>query len=157
MCVWRSVLIRIFLFSLGWWVLAEGDLKEPWLISVGVGAAVVFSMFLFPPVFHGWRIRKVLAFIPWFIWNSILGGIDVARRSLSKDMRLEPKVVKIQLHHGEIPSLLLAWVVSLLPGTACVQWRGSGMSIHILDEKSDPLPKVQELERKLSEMVDESA
>ncbi len=155
MCLWRSVVIRAILFLFGWWVLAEGSFDQPWLIGLGVVVAVVASLALFPHGNQRWKPWRVVVFVPWFVWNSILGGFDVAIRAFSRDMKLDPGIVPIQLQYGEMPSLLLAWVVSLLPGTACVLWREKEMEIHILDRKSDPMPKVHELERKLNRMAEE--
>jgi len=71
---------RIALFSLLWWILTEGTINS-WLVGAPmVVFAVLASEALLPAV--SWSVSGIVRFVPFFLWRSLNGGVDVARRAL---------------------------------------------------------------------------
>ncbi|PTN35301.1 Na+/H+ antiporter subunit E [Desulfonatronum sp. SC1] len=148
-----GVLARILGFSLLWWILTEGGSLFSVLGLLGVGMAVLVSFRLLPP--RSWPLRPlaVVRFLPFFLWQSLLGGLDVASRS----MRLKVNVTPILITHvftkeSEAARVLFVWVVSLLPGTAAVDLQVDKALIHVLDQRLADSSTLRELERKVAGM-----
>lgn len=147
------LVLRLFLFSLIWWVLAEGVIREPLFPVIAVIMAVAVSLPLWPPRSWRWHPLEVLRFIPWFLWNSILGGFDVAMRACRPSMQLQPEIVEFESSIGKNPTLLFVWTVSLLPGTACIRIdNDTQLKIHILSNSPEIIAKLHELERRLAKL-----
>lgn len=91
------------------------------------------------------RFGALLALAPHFLWQSVLAGLDVARRAFDPRMPLAPGFVEYPV---ELPSGLtrntFAAITSLLPGSVpCGETRGA-MVYHCLDRR---LPNVEQLKR----------
>lgn len=146
-----ALLRRLALFTALWWILAEGRWSEPWVIVLVILASVAASWFVWPTGAWRWRPLAVLAFVPWFLWQSLAGGFDVARRAMQPRPALQPRVVAMEIDLPENAASLFAWILSLLPGTACVHIEGRHFRIHLLDETS--LPKVEDLRRRIARLL----
>ena len=142
---------RLAWFTLLWWVLAEGRWDEPLMIAVLVAAGTGCSLLLWPTGVWRWRPLQVLAFLPWFLRQSLAGGFDVARRAFQPVPALQPRVVSMDIDLPPDASCLFAWIVSLLPGTACVHRESGQVKIHLLDETC--LPQVRELEARIRRLL----
>lgn len=150
-----ALLSRLALFTLLWWILSGGRWSELAVIAVVIFVSAVSSLLLWPVGSWRWRPLAVLAFIPWFLWQSLCGGFDVAWRALQMRPSLQPRVVCMTIDLPENAACLFAWILSLLPGTACVHIEGDRFRIHLLDEVS--LPKVDELRRRVARLLHEPA
>lgn len=146
-----AVLLRFALFTLLWWILAEGRWQEPLVIALIVVLSTLSSLFLWPLRSWRWRPLHVLAFLPWFLWQSLRGGFDVSRRAFQVRPALRPEFSSMTIHLPSCPSCLFAWIISLLPGTACISREGEDFVIHLLD--SDSLPQVKILERRIHRLL----
>jgi multicomponent Na+:H+ antiporter subunit E len=144
---WRAALLILI------WAMLAGD--WPWengLLALALVAAALFSScHLCPPAPIGLRPWQVVRFLPWFLGQSLVGGIDVAQRALNPRMPLDSGfiVMPFQAPPGP-PRIALIWIMSLLPGTAAVHWRDSDISVHVLDRKLHTVEKLQELERRVT-------
>ena len=144
---------RAALFSSFWWVLSSGD-RESWVIG---GPVVLFatasSLLLSYGARHRWRLTGLLSFMPFFLWRSFCGSIDVARRALHPRMLLEPAFMEysVGLPDGA-PRLFMANVVSLLPGTLSVELRGGCLKVHVLDIKAPVFDELQSLESRVADL-----
>jgi multicomponent Na+:H+ antiporter subunit E len=86
-----------------------------------VGGAVVplalaLSVWLLPlgaPV----RIGSVLRQMPHFIYQSLVGGIDVAWRAFAPSMPIKPCWIAIRINLPEGGRVALGGELSLMPGT----------------------------------------
>ena len=90
----RTVLSRAVLFF-GLWLVLLPSLK-PADLAVGLiatAAATWTSAHLMPPEVGHVRLLALLAFVPHFAWQSVMAGVDVARRAMSPRMRLKPGFV----------------------------------------------------------------
>ena len=145
------VIGRLLGFTLMWWVLSEGRWQDPMPILAIIVIATFCSLRLWPTGMWKWRPLNVLAFLPWFLWQSLCGGFDVARRAYQIQPSLRPEIVSMTIHLRPESACLFAWIVSLLPGTACIHKEGGAFEIHLLD--ADSLPKVRELEKRISRLI----
>lgn len=140
------------LFALLWWVLAEGRL-DAWALGIlfvllGVASAAAVR------IEQGrWRTEARLSMIgllrlaPQFVWQSLRGGADVARRALRPRPALAPELLdyRLQLPAGPGP-VLLASLISLTPGTLAFVVDGS-LLIHVLDVEDFDRTQIQRFER----------
>jgi multicomponent Na+:H+ antiporter subunit E len=150
---WRFVLqggIRAALLALFWWVLSNGN-PESWVVG---GPVVLFATVSSLLLSHGarqhWRLTGLLSFVPFFLWRSFCGSIDVARRAMHPKMPLEPAFIdyNLSLPNGAF-RLFMANVVSLLPGTLSAELRGDWLKVHVLDANADVFEELQSLESKI--------
>ena len=148
-----ALVVRLMLFALTWWVIAEGQLREPLISLSCILIAAGVSVWLWPPLDWRWNALHILRFIPWFLWNSILGGVDVARRAFKFRMDLNPGIIEIKSRLTERPRLLFIWTVSLLPGTASISLEGETVYIHALDVRVGTKEMLRELERRLGRLL----
>ncbi|TVP79884.1 MAG: cation transporter [Puniceicoccaceae bacterium] len=145
-----AVLSRLLGFTLLWWVLSEGRWQDPFLILAILLIATFCSLRLWPP--GVWKLSPlhVLAFLPYFFWQSLCGGFDVARRAFQIKPALSPETVTMTMDLRPESACLFAWVVSLLPGTACIHKNGTSFQIHLLDANSES--KVHQLEQRINRL-----
>ncbi|MCH8540029.1 MAG: Na+/H+ antiporter subunit E [Opitutales bacterium] len=142
--------VRWVLFLGLWWVLSGGVWREPGVILGASFAGAAFSVWLCPPGAWRFQFRKVPGFVLWFLGASFLGGLDVARRAFSPSLPLESVIQEFSHSMTEKESYFFAWVVSLLPGTVCLEMKKDFMRIHSLDtEISD---RMQALEARIKKL-----
>lgn len=142
----RSILLRLASFVLGWIVLTEGDLRDAWLGGVVAVLACAASYRVLPAgAVTGLRLGGLLRYLGYFAVQSVAGGVDVSLRALRPAMPVRPAFTEVDL---DLPSeglrVLLAWTVSLLPGTASVVLEDRRLVIHML---CDDAGNEQELRR----------
>ena len=128
----RSLGFRTLLFALLWWTLTEGAMNS-WLVGVPVVVlAVLASAALLPPT--SWSLSGIARFVPFFLWHSLRGGVDVARRALDPRLPISPGLFdhRWRLPPG-LPRVLMANTVSLLPGTLSVELTDRFLRVHVLD------------------------
>jgi multicomponent Na+:H+ antiporter subunit E len=143
---WHTPLTLAALAGL-WWLLSDGD-PASWIIGLPAVAAAGWSA-------H--RLRSggastisasgLLRFLPFFLWESLRGGIDVALRTLAPRMRIHPgfTVYRTRLRRRDA-RVLFANCVSLLPGTLAADVDGDRLDVHLLDAGSDPAEELRRLE-----------
>jgi multicomponent Na+:H+ antiporter subunit E len=131
-----------------WLLLTDGDLAS-WLIGAPVVVAAAWSV-ASPPVAQGgaFSLSAALRFLPFFLWESLRGGVDVAARVLTRQPRVSPgfDTYRIRLKQGA-SRLLFANIVSLLPGTLAADLSGDSLRVHALDTGSNFLGELERLER----------
>ncbi|GAB6061066.1 Na+/H+ antiporter subunit E [Desulfonatronum parangueonense] len=149
----RMLIQRIVMFALLWWVLTQGGSPLSGLGIIAVAAASILSLWMIPPGAWKLRIRGLLRFMPYFLHQSLLGGLDVARRALRPRMDLSPVVITHDMKFKSEPArVFFIWVVSLLPGTAGVDLQGDTVSVHVLDESIADAWKLRELEDRIDDL-----
>jgi len=125
--------LRAVLFALMWWILTDGEM-DSWLIGTPVVLlASLVSVLLLPPL--SWSLPGVVRFVPFFLWRSLYGGVDVARRALLPALPISPRLFdhSWQLPPG-LPRVLMANTVSLLPGTLSAELDEDHLRVHVLDQ-----------------------
>jgi multicomponent Na+:H+ antiporter subunit E len=145
---WSTVVSRALLFSLLWWALTDGTAGSWWIGGPAVVSAVIISVRLVPPLGLVWR--EVMGFVPFFLWHSLKGGVDVAWRAFHPRMPITPELIEypLRLPPG-LPRVILINTVSLLPGTLSVEVGGQVLKVHVLDSLGDFLAELEVLEQRV--------
>ena len=147
----RAVLARALLFALLWWALTD-EVDGAWWVGVpAVVVTSVLSVALVPPTGLVWR--QALGFIPFFLWLSLKGGMDVAWRAFHPRMPITPELIEfpLQLPAG-LPRVVLLNTVSMLPGTLSTQLENRVLRVHVLDSSGDFLDELEKLEQRVGGM-----
>lgn len=108
-------------------------------------AAAWVSLRLLPPAPNRPHLVPAVLALLHFLRQSVLGGIDVARRALDPRMPLAPGLItcELRLPPGPARNAFRA-EISLLPGTLVAAVEGDTLTIHCLDRHQ---PVVAELAR----------
>lgn len=138
----------IALFSF-WIVLSQKfDLFH---LSMGLVAAIVigqvsrrlfclpFRFKIGPPLsnFQSLPWLKLLAYIPWLLWQIILANLHVARIVLDPKLPIHPQIIRFEtkLPHA-LAQLVLANSITLTPGTVTINIEGDDFLVHSLTDLS---------------------
>jgi multicomponent Na+:H+ antiporter subunit E len=154
---WRTATARtIALLAL--WVVLIGtkpvDLL-PGLVTAAVATWV--SLRLVPPGYVDISIRA-LALVPRFMWQSLVAGMDVARRAFDPRLPLRPGFVEYPV--GFAPGAarnVFTTLTSLLPGTVPAGDEGGALLYHCLDVGQPVAAQLAEEEAVLSRVLGGSA
>jgi multicomponent Na+:H+ antiporter subunit E len=141
----RQVVLRVMGLVAVWWVLTSGE-QGSWIVGIPtVLIAAVVSFRLLPIATWRRSLGGAARFIPYFVYWSASGGVDVTRRALDPRLPLTPGLLHYRLR---VPAgtarVFLANVISLLPGTLSADLRGDMLVVHVLDTT---LPILRRLER----------
>jgi multicomponent Na+:H+ antiporter subunit E len=124
-------------FGLGvlWLVLAGGNPVDLAPGAVAALAATWVSLHFLPPGAISVRPASLAGFTFHFLRQSMVAGVDVARRALDPRLPLHPGFVAYQPGLPPGPSQnMFTTLMSLLPGTVPTgPAPGSGLLIHCLD------------------------
>ena len=150
----RSIAWRASGFATAWLIVA-GPAPASWLIGLPtVTLATWVSLRLAPPLPYHVNIRGLLRFIAYFFCESLHGGWDVAMRTLSRRMRIQPGHTSYtcSLPKG-LPIVLFAGSLSLMPGTLCRRFDDRKLSLHMLDAREPQEAQLKELETRIAAML----
>ena len=141
-----AIVSRVVLFSIIWWILADGVVSSWWIGAPAVLFAVVASIALLPRTCLVWY--EFLRFVPWFLKRSLLGGADVAWRAFHPSMPIFPSLIEypLQLPPG-LPRVIMANTVSLLPGTLSAELDHGVLQVHVLDSRRDIMTELESVEQ----------
>jgi multicomponent Na+:H+ antiporter subunit E len=146
----RRLLLRLAGCVLLWWILTGGD-PSSWLIG-GLTITLVLVLMAHQPR-PTWHISLpgLVRFIPYFLLQSLRGGIDVARRAFSPRRPLHPALLEypLRLPPGSARIFLLN-SVSLLPGTLSADLQDDCLLVHVLDQQLDP--HLEQLEEHVADL-----
>jgi multicomponent Na+:H+ antiporter subunit E len=154
----RGALERVLLMVVLWWVLTEGD-PTTWTYAVAlVPLATGTSLWLLPPRprlgpphRRAWALAQLVA---WFLGRSVAGGVDVARRALSRPVDLAPGLVEHRLSlPAGLPRVAVADLTSLMPGTLSVALEGDVLTVHVLDTDLPVTAQLEELEVRVARVL----
>ena len=138
------------------WLLLMPSLK-PADLGVGlvaVAAGTFASLRLLPPEAGHLRLGAVVGFLPHFLCQSVVAGVDVARRALSPRMPLKPGFIVYRV--GFRPGLArneFASITSLLPGSVPVGDSEDSMVYHCLDIGEPVAEQMAAEERRLQKAL----
>jgi multicomponent Na+:H+ antiporter subunit E len=127
--------VRGALFFGIWLVLDQG--MSPGNLVVGVlaaSAATGLSLRLLPPASGHVRIIVLAGLLPRFLWQSLLAGLEVARRVFDPRLPLQPGFVDypVGLPRGAARNAF-ELISSLLPGTVPTAEDATTIEYHCLD------------------------
>lgn len=149
----QSIFLRGLSFVVLWWILAEGRL-DGWLLGgIAVAAASWASIKLLPPGTQPLRLAGSVGFLHFFLWNSLLGGVQVARMALLGRTALQPAIIELAV---ALPPggarILLVNVLGLMPGTLGVDLDDASLRLHVLDERLPVVAETRALEAVIAKM-----
>lgn len=149
---------------------------------VSVLACTLMSLWLIPPEsptqIARWprRVWFSGALCLWFLWQSVLGGVDVAVRSLRRPVRIDPTVVRASIDLPEGHARQLAMVLmNLMPGSMIQRTTDDGgatalvttdqysaarcaspqqVELHTLAPELDPARQWKQLQHRVSRAFD---
>lgn len=117
------------------WVLLIGF--KPVDLVVGLAAAVAAtwtSLVLLPPGQFRLRLAGLPRYAARFLWQSVVAGVDVARRAFAPDMRLRLGLVTFSSRFARGASRnAFASLTSLLPGSLALRDEPQALVYHCLD------------------------
>lgn len=150
-----TALLRATAFFLLWMVLMQSgktaDLAIGLLTSIG---ATWVSLRLVAPRTGCLLFGQLLALLPHFLWESVLAGIDVARRALDPKLPLRPGFVTCPL--GFPPGYArntFATITSLLPGSVPADETEAELIYHCLDTAAPVVEQLWKEERLLAKAL----
>ena len=144
-------------YALLWWILTGGEAGS-WVIGLpAVVGAGVASHLLRSGSTGGWHLPGLARFLPFFLWRSLVGGADVARRALRPRLTLAPALLNYRWRLPPGPwRVAFANSVSLLPGTLSVDLRGHCLIVHVLDQRQPIRAELCRLEELIARLYGRS-
>ena len=130
-----AALMRALMYFARWIVIDQS--AKPANLAFGVlatAAATWASLKLMPPSLGSVRIGALVLLLPRFLWQSMIAGIDVARRAFAPRLPLAPGFVQYPtgLPRGAARNAFAA-ISSLLPGSVPVGETDTHIEYHALD------------------------
>jgi multicomponent Na+:H+ antiporter subunit E len=97
------------------------------------------------------RLPGLVAFIPFFLSQSLRGGADVARRALSPSLPLDTGFLRYRTRLPQGPArILFVNCISLLPGTFSAELRDGAIRVHLLTRDDEAPRRLARLEGKVA-------
>lgn len=131
----RTAAVRALFYFAIWVVLMPSAKLDDLAVGmVATIAATWASMHLLPPAAGRLRVGALLIYLPRFLWQSLLAGVDVARRAFDPRLPLRPGFVVYRT--GFPPGRArneFASITSLLPGSVPVDEEPDAIVYHCLD------------------------
>lgn len=142
------------LMALLWWAISEGRWESAGfavpVLVVAAAAALALRRG------RRWRLRPLAAarVLPWFLARSLAAGLDVALRVLRPQPRILPAFVSLRIRlHDAGARVLLADVMSLLPGTLSAGLHDDQLLLHVLDREAPVEAELRAMERRIAELL----
>jgi multicomponent Na+:H+ antiporter subunit E len=148
-----SILISTTILAGLWWLIVQGR-ADAWLVGLpAVALASLASFHLGSQPLPRVSLAGLFAFVALFLYESVRGGVDVARRTLGPGLRIEPGFRRYRLHISHPAArVLLINCISLLPGTLAADLDGDHVELHLLDTGVNPDPQLQQLEQAVARL-----
>jgi multicomponent Na+:H+ antiporter subunit E len=158
---WRwlaALAARTAIIMVLWLVISEFDGQLVIYGLLTAAAVALLSLRLLPLQTMRLSLIGVTRFLPYFLWRSFLGGLDVAWRACHPRLPISPGMIEHKMSiRSEMEKTLLMLIVSLLPGTLSVRVHNGTLKVHCLDSGSDHAAAVAALEQRISGMFRHAA
>jgi multicomponent Na+:H+ antiporter subunit E len=146
---------RLFVFALLWWLLTSGQQAAALFGAPFVAAAALLSTLArFSARAGAAKLSPIaplalLRLIVFFLWHSLLGGVDVALRAFRHPLPLQPDLIDYPLRLPPGPAtVLMSGLVSLMPGTLSVICEDH-LRVHVLDRRGQWHEDLERLEQRI--------
>ena len=144
------------IFLVIWLLLTNSDPASLLIGLPAIAGALILARSLAPAKARTLSVSGMLGFIPYFLRESLRGGWNVARATLSPRMRLTPFFVDYRISlDNDGGRIFFTNCVSLLPGTLAAKLDGRHLRVHVLDDRSDPLRDLEQLEARIEAIFPE--
>jgi multicomponent Na+:H+ antiporter subunit E len=147
---------RLFLFAVLWLLLAGTRAESVIIAVVGIAAATIASLVLWPASDLQLRWTRMPALALYFLLHSLRGGLDVAQRAFSPTLPVAPDFIRYETTLGsEAARVLFTWMIGMMPGTSSVHLeQGNRLTVHVIDIGAYNRHHLEVLERKLAVVFD---
>lgn len=147
----QTIIIRAASFTIIWWMLSNGDTGS-WLVGVPMIALTTWvSIHLLPPIKIS--LMGALQFVPFFLWQSLVGGLIVAKQAFQPGFQVKPDIA---YYHWRLPPgisrVFMVNVVSLLPGTLCLQLSDKKLHFHVLVKTDSYIDELKMIEYRVAKL-----
>ena len=144
------LMVRGLGFASLWAILGEG---QGWNVGVPVILFATFATSLATPA-NRWSIAGLARLIPYFIWNSLRGGVDVAARALNPRLAIDPVLVRYDIRLDSTEArVLMVNTVTLLPGTLGADLQGNVLLVHVLSASGPFRDTLRTLEKRVGDLL----
>jgi len=144
------LIVRALGFAFFWAILAAG---KGWGVGIPVICLATAVSFHSVPV-NQWSLAGLARFLPYFVWNSLRGGVDVAARALNPRLPIDPAVVRYEMRLDSTAArVLMADTVTLLPGTLSADLQGNILLVHVLTASGPFMDTLATLEQRVVDLV----
>ena len=131
----RTAFWSILLFCI--WMILSSNLQTSNLIlgsTISIALAFLYTKLFVHELFKIPNPFWFFIYIIILIKNLIISNIKIAKRVLSKDMCLKPKIVEVKTSlKSDWKKLLLANSITLTPGTLTLDIKENTLKIHIIE------------------------
>lgn len=139
------------LFSLLWWAFSDGSSEQLWfgLIVVIVATGLTLRVPVKNEFLKLSQVKAFIQFIPYFIYESVRGGLLVSRLVLLPERSVRPYFVEYKTRLPKEASLARMWfaaTICIFPGTLSCGYKENILSIHVVDTGIFDEKSIQELE-----------
>ena len=148
--------LRAFILFFGLWLVLTDAASDG--LVFGVAAAAFGAGLTLAGEHSPWPLRPLawLAFGPWFLGQSLLGGWDVLRRAVRPGRPLDPELLDFPTRlTTPAARRLLAAAVSLLPGTLVARIHEAHLRVHVLDRGLPVQADLRRLEARIGRLYGE--
>lgn len=146
----RAAIVRAGLLAALWWALSGGAWSS-WLFGIPAIAAALYLGFRLGSGGWRWTFAGAVRFLPFFLWRSLSGGIDVAWRSLSPSLPLDPDLIEYEFRLPETPArVFMSNAISLLPGTLSAEYADEKVRVHTLLRGPGAVRELERLEERVA-------
>lgn len=153
---WGAAAARAFAFGALWLILMPsvkaGDLAMGAFATL---CATVASLRLLPPAKGSVRVAALLLQVPRLLRESVVAGIDVARRAFAREVAVRPGFIEypVALPRGTARTGF-ATITSLLPGSVPAGETDAVIVYHVLDTSQPVVTQLREEEGRLARVLD---
>jgi multicomponent Na+:H+ antiporter subunit E len=140
----RAMAVRALLYFALWIVVDQSAKPANLVVGLIASAAATWaSLKLLPPANGRVRLGLLLLLLPRFLWQSLVAGVDVARRAFAPRLRLQPGFVDypVGLPRGSARNAF-ELIASLMPGSVPSDETQGTIEFHCLDTRQ---PVVEQL------------
>ncbi len=150
----RTVLWRIVLLIVTWWILTQGRTNSWDVGLISIASALIVSLILLPPGLFRFSFAGLFIFLIYFLSRSLKGGIQVALMAVRLDPGLRPNIQIISLRLPEgLGRVILVNALNLQPGTLSVDLTANSLYLHVLDERQPIEAQVRDIEKQIAHML----
>lgn len=157
----RAGALRAVLLGVLWVLLSSAAPEYAVYGLVSVSAATALSLWLLPApgpdrprsprAGLARRLRGGAGLVGWFLGQSVVGGVDVARRALRRTPDIAPEVLpaRIDLPPGGARHLAVL-LMNLMPGSMVQRAGEDVVELHTLAAELEPVAQWQRLQRRVA-------
>nr|MBF0222276.1 Na+/H+ antiporter subunit E [Desulfobulbaceae bacterium] len=154
----RQIVVRLIVCVGTWLVLTKGDIQSWPFALPTIFLAVWVSLLLAVRQEYSLRPSRVICNLPYFLYKSLISGVDVMVRVLHPRLPIDPGFIEYSLTiPHEAGRVFLANSISLLPGTISARLTDHHLIIHTLDKELSVLATIRELEVRVDSLYSPSS